>query len=77
MSTFVAILLGILKAIPIADKWLDQFINEIISYRVGKIESKYNEKQAKKSVLYKKIMESKDHAEKAILFSALNDIDRL
>ncbi len=77
MTQVIAAIIAIFKAFPIADKWLDIIVEQVIALRMSKLTSQRIEKEQKKSLIYHKMQEAKTNEERRILFSVLNDIDRV
>lgn len=72
----LSVIVGIIEAIPVFDKWFGLLLEVFIRAKLTKITGPPIEREHKKAVVYKKIQEAKSHNEKRILFSLLNDIDR-
>lgn len=77
MTELIAALYGVIKAIPIIDGWVRQFIDFYINAQVEKIEVNKIEKQEKIAVIMAQIQKVGTNAEKAALLAALTDIKRV
>lgn len=66
-----------LKLVPKFEQWIESLYTLHVQLKLAKIEMNNVKKLDKKRLILKKITEAKTHEEKAILFSTLNDIDRL
>lgn len=77
VSSVFAAIYGIIKAVPILEGWVQQFLEYFVNKKVLEIENYHTGKSAKITVVLFNIKKAKTHAEKRILMSLLADIERL
>jgi len=68
---------GIIKAVPIIDGWVQQFLDFFVMEKVKEIENYHSSKQAKITVILFNLKKASTHEEKRVLMSLLADTERL
>lgn len=77
MGGVVALILSICKAIPVLDKWASQFVEAYIISQIKEIDAHTVKIEQKRAAIYSQLEKAKTHEEKRVLFSILNDLDRM
>ena len=74
MAEFLAAIYGLIKAVPIVDRWAQQFMEFYYANEVRKIQTRKIEKNEKISVLMAQIKKAESNGERAALLAVLTDI---
>jgi hypothetical protein len=74
MAEFLAAIYGLIKAVPIVDRWAQQFMEFYYNNEVKKINAAKIEKNEKVSALMAQIKKAESNGERAALLAVLTDI---
>jgi hypothetical protein len=77
ISQIFGAIYGIIKAVPIIDGWVQQFLEFFVLQKVKEIEDFHSSKQAKATVILFNLKKATTHEEKRVLMSLLADTERL
>jgi len=77
MGTVFTGIVAFMKAVPIIDSWFKQLQEAYVKDQINGMENRRVTKNDQRTVLIQKLTESKDKNEKIVLFSAINDLDRV
>lgn len=77
MAEFLAAVYGLIKAVPIVDRWVQQFMELYYTNEVKKIETLKIEKNHKVAAVMAQLKKAETNGERAALLAVLTDIKRI
>lgn len=77
ITSIIAAIISICKAIPVVNGWVSLLTEAYVSSQITELNAQQIQVDQKRSVILGNINKATSHEEKRVLFSVLNDLDRL